>query len=76
MIDKSCQAQSRSLGVRMAAADAQAVLRVPARDVPVPSFLSPQTQAILGMGLLQVDEYPALEDLDGWRAIVAFPGMK
>ena len=55
----------------MAAADAQAVLRVPARDVPVPSFLSPQAQAILGMGLLQVDEYPALEDLDGWRAMVA-----
>ena len=55
----------------MAATDARAVLRVPARDVPVPSFLSPQAQAILGMGLLQVDEYPPLEDLAGWRAMVA-----
>jgi epsilon-lactone hydrolase len=55
----------------MVATGAQAVLRVPARDVPVPSFLSPQAQTILGMGLLQVDEYPPLEDLDGWRAMVA-----
>ena len=55
----------------MATTDAQAVLRVPARDVPVPSFLSLQAQAILGMGLLEIDEYPPLEDLDGWRAMVA-----
>jgi epsilon-lactone hydrolase len=55
----------------MTGTDAQAILRVPARDVPVPSFLSPQAQAILGMGLLPVDEYPPLEDLDGWRAMIA-----
>jgi epsilon-lactone hydrolase len=55
----------------MATTDAQPVRRVPARDVPVPSFLSPEAQAILGMGLLQADEYPPLEDLDGWRAMVA-----
>ena len=53
------------------ATDDQAALRVPAREVPVPSFLSPQAQAILGMGLLQHDEYPPLEDLEGWRAMVA-----
>src|SRR5271163_2450775 len=55
----------------MTGTDAQAALRVPTRDVPVPSFLSPEAQAILGMGPLSVDEYPPLEDLDGWRAMVA-----
>src|ERR1700685_1935037 len=65
------QVQNQKPGGSMAATDAQAILRVPARDVPVPSFLSPQAQAILGMGLFQVNEYPPLEDLDGWRAMVA-----
>ena len=69
MDETSCQKQNP--GGSMATTDAQAVLRVPARDVPVPSFLSLEAQAILGMGLLEIDEYPPLEDLDGWRAMVA-----
>lgn len=55
----------------MTGTDAPAALHVPARDVPVPSFLSPEAQAILGMGSLSVDEYPPLEDLDGWRTMIA-----
>src|ERR1700733_10128760 len=70
-MDETCPGPKQKPGGSMAATDAQAVLRVPARDVPVPSFLSPQAQAILGMGLFQKDEYPPLEDLDGWRAMIA-----
>jgi epsilon-lactone hydrolase len=71
VVDETRSGPHQKPGGSMATTDAQPVRRVPARDVPVPSFLSPEAQAILGMGLLQADEYPPLEDLDGWRAMVA-----
>jgi epsilon-lactone hydrolase len=55
----------------MTVSDTQPVLHVPARDIPVPAFLSPEAQSVLGSTLLQRAPYPALDDLDGWRALVA-----
>ncbi|HEY2563642.1 MAG TPA: alpha/beta hydrolase, partial [Acidimicrobiales bacterium] len=54
----------------MTTGDAPPSLHVAARDVPVPPFLSPEARAVLGMGSLGEAEYPALDDLDGWRAMI------
>ena len=50
--------------------DTQLDLHVPARDIPVPTSLSPEAQAVLGMGRFEEAEYPALDDLDAWRAMI------
>ena len=55
----------------MTMSDSQHVLHVPAREVPVPSHLSPIAQLILGMEAQQEAAYPALDDLAGWRSLVA-----
>ena len=49
------------------------MLHLPARDIPVPTSVSPEAQAVLAMGRLipPVQEYPALDDAAGWRAYVA-----
>ena len=49
------------------------VLHVPARDIPVPSFLSPQAQAVLAAGAANVGattRYPPPGDLVAWRALI------
>jgi monoterpene epsilon-lactone hydrolase len=46
-------------------------VHVPARDIPVPTSVSPEAQAILAMGGGFVGPFPALDDLEGWRAYVA-----
>ena len=56
----------------MTAADSRPVLHLPARDIPVPSSISAEAQAILAMGpLVPESEYPPLEDHDAWRAMIA-----
>lgn len=50
--------------------DTQLGLHVPARDIPVPTFLSPEAQAVLGMGRFEEAKYPSLDDLGGWRAMI------
>ena len=56
----------------MTAADSRPVLRLPARDIPIPSSISPDAQAILAMGPLVPDsENPPLDDHDAWRAMIA-----
>jgi monoterpene epsilon-lactone hydrolase len=56
----------------MTAADARPVFHLPARDIPVPSSISEQAQAMLAMGPLMPDaEYPPLDDPDAWRAMIA-----
>jgi monoterpene epsilon-lactone hydrolase len=50
--------------------DSRSSLHVPARDIPVPTFLSPEAQAVLGMGRFEEAAYPALDDPDAWRAMV------
>jgi acetyl esterase/lipase len=46
---------------------------IQARDIPVPTSVSQEAQAILAMGRLGPPprELPALEDTEGWRAYVA-----
>ena len=49
------------------------MLHLPARDIPVPTSVSPEAQAVLAMGRLMppVQEYPQLDDAAGWSAYVA-----
>lgn len=46
-------------------------LRVPARQIPVPSHLSPEAQQALAAGSVEQRPFPALDDPDGWRTFVA-----
>ena len=55
----------------MTATEHQAALQVPARVVPVPTTVSVEAQAMLAMGPMHSAEYPALDDADGWRAMIA-----
>jgi monoterpene epsilon-lactone hydrolase len=56
----------------MTAADARPVFHLPARDIPVPTSISEEAQAMLAMGPLMPDaEYPPLDDRDAWRAMIA-----
>ncbi len=56
----------------MSAAHALAGLEVPARVIPVPTWVSLEAQAYLARGPLQTPPNPALDDLDGWRQRIAF----
>ncbi|MBL7486862.1 alpha/beta hydrolase [Frankia sp. AgB1.9] len=48
------------------------VLHVPARDIPVPTSVSPEAQAVLALGLVSPPPvWPALDDPEGWRTYVA-----
>ena len=46
-------------------------IRLPARDIPVPSTLSREAQAVLASPPSERAEYPALDDPDAWRAMIA-----
>lgn len=46
-------------------------VHLPARAIPIPSSVSAEAQAILAMPPMDVPEYPALDDPDGWRAMIA-----
>jgi monoterpene epsilon-lactone hydrolase len=50
--------------------DTQLDLHIAARDIPIPTFLSPEAQAVLGMGRFEEAEYPALDDLAAWRSMI------
>jgi acetyl esterase/lipase len=47
------------------------VLHVAGRDVPAPSSISPEAQAILSIGPLMDSSFPAPEDTEAWRAYIA-----
>jgi acetyl esterase/lipase len=47
------------------------VLHVAARDVPVPSSISPEAQAILSIGPRLESSFPAPDDPEAWRAYIA-----
>jgi acetyl esterase/lipase len=51
--------------------DERPVLHIQARDVPVPTSVSAEAQAVLSMPPLPATVYPALEDIAGWKAYVA-----
>jgi hypothetical protein len=46
------------------------MLHLPARDIPIPTSVSDEAQAVIAMGRLipPVQGYPALDDAAGWRA--------
>jgi len=46
-------------------------LHLPARDIPIPTSVSPEAQAVLAMPPMEAVEYPALDDVEGWRAMIA-----
>lgn len=47
-------------------------LPIPARDIPVPTSVSPEAQAMIALGYVgPLPEHPALTDLEGWRTLVA-----
>ena len=46
-------------------------IRLPARDIPVPSTVSPQAQAVLANPPAESFEFPALDDPKAWRAMIA-----
>ena len=51
----------------MTASETQPVLEVPGRAIRIPTSVSPEAQAYLARGPLQVPENPALDDIEGWR---------
>jgi epsilon-lactone hydrolase len=55
----------------MTVAEGRPVLQVPAREIPVPTTVSPEAQAMLAMGPMQMPESPALDDRDGWKKLIA-----
>ena len=46
-------------------------LRVPARDLPIPTHLSPQAQAQLALGTMSNPPWPAQDDIPAWRGMIA-----
>jgi epsilon-lactone hydrolase len=46
-------------------------LEVPPRVIPVPTTISREAQAMLALGPMPAPEYPALDDADGWRRMIA-----
>ena len=47
------------------------VLHLPARDIPIPTSVSPEAQAAMAMPPMPSPAQPAPKDRDGWRAMVA-----
>jgi epsilon-lactone hydrolase len=48
-----------------------AVLHVPARDIPIPPNLSPEARAQLAYGTMSCPPWPQQDDIAGWRALIA-----
>ena len=55
----------------MTATEERAALEVPARVIPVPTTVSPEAQAVLAVGPMGAGEYPPLDDVEAWRAMIA-----
>jgi acetyl esterase/lipase len=43
------------------------VLKVPARELPIPTLISPEAQAVMAMPGFGEQTYPTLDDKQGWR---------
>jgi acetyl esterase/lipase len=46
-------------------------LHLPARDIPIPTSLSAEAQMVLSMPPMEKIDYPALDDIEGWRSMIA-----
>jgi acetyl esterase/lipase len=49
----------------------QGTVRLPARDIPVPSTVSPEARAVMGNPPAEKFEFPALDNLEAWRTMIA-----
>jgi acetyl esterase/lipase len=49
----------------------RAVLHLPARDIPVPTSVSAEAQAVIAMPAMEQPPFPPVGDLDAWRAAIA-----
>jgi acetyl esterase/lipase len=47
------------------------VLHLPARDIPVPTSVSAEAQAVIAMPAMEQAPFPPVDDLDAWRATIA-----
>ncbi len=56
----------------MTTSKTQPALEVPPRLIPVPTSISREAQDVLAMGRWDTPDYPALDDFDGWRKLIAF----
>src|SRR3954465_614739 len=45
-------------------------LELPAREIPIPTSVSPEAQAVLAMPALPAPERPPVGDLDAWRTMI------
>jgi acetyl esterase/lipase len=54
-----------------AAVKAEGVVSLPARDIPPPVHISDQARAVLATPRPAAGAYPALDDKDGWRRLIA-----
>lgn len=55
----------------MAQSDQQPTLHVPAREIPIPTSISPQAQAQLAQGSMSNPPWPEVGDIAAWRALIA-----
>jgi len=55
----------------MTVSETRPALHLPARDIPVPSSVSAEAQAVLAAGPMEAAESPPLDDIAGWRAMIA-----
>jgi epsilon-lactone hydrolase len=48
-------------------------LQVPAREIPVPTSISPEARSVLAMGMIgpPPTPAPALDDVEGWKGLIA-----
>jgi acetyl esterase/lipase len=51
--------------------ESRRTLHLPERDIPIPSSVSPQAQAAMAMPHMEASEYPALDDPEAWRTMIA-----
>lgn len=51
--------------------DIENVLSVPAREIPIPSSVSPEAQAYLARGPMPAFPYPPLHDVNAWHTLIA-----
>ncbi len=52
-------------------AEPRPVLRLPAREIPVPTSVSPEAQGVLGMPAMEQPDFPPVDDVDAWRTMIA-----
>src|SRR6266581_7596772 len=64
-------ARDRTSPIGRAVSEPRGTIRLPARDIPVPSTVSPEAQAVMANPPAQSFEFPALDDPKAWRTMIA-----